>query len=80
MSTVAGLGDYFVGERTRVYVATGTREALVLPAAYVYRRSGVNYVRLADGDEIVVQPGDAGRRRHRNPGRARATATWWSTP
>ena len=55
--TVDGLGDYFVGERTRVYVATGTREALVIPENYVYRRFGVSYVRLKDGTEIVVQAG-----------------------
>ena len=55
---VAGLGDYFVGERTRVYVNTGLRRAIVVPAAYVYRRAGVNYVKLADGAEVVVQPGE----------------------
>ncbi len=52
------LGDYFVGERTRVYVATGKREAIIVPAAYVYQRAGVNFVRLKDGAEIVVQPGE----------------------
>jgi len=55
---VSGLGDYFVGERTRVYVDTGTRRTIILPASYVYRRAGVNYVRLASGDEVVVQPGE----------------------
>ena len=68
---VPGLGDYFVGERTRVYVDAGTRRTLVVPASYVYRRAGVNYVRLAGGDEIVVQPGEARetrrRPRRRNP-------------
>jgi membrane fusion protein, multidrug efflux system len=54
---VEGLGDYFVGERTRVYVATGTRPALVIPEGYLYRRFGVDYVRLKDGTEVVVQPG-----------------------
>jgi multidrug efflux pump subunit AcrA (membrane-fusion protein) len=54
---VEGLGDYFVGERTRVYVSTGTREALVLPESCVYRRFGVTYVKLADGVEVVVQVG-----------------------
>lgn len=54
---VEGLGDYFVGERTRVYVATGARQALVIPEGYVYRRFGVSYVRLKDGTEVVVQPG-----------------------
>jgi len=54
---VEGLGDYFVGERTRVYVATGTREALVVPEDAVYRRFGVSYVKLKDGTEAVVQVG-----------------------
>lgn len=54
---VGGLGGYFVGERTRVYIATGKRQALVIPTDYLYRRFGVAYTRLADGTEIVVQPG-----------------------
>jgi membrane fusion protein, multidrug efflux system len=54
---VEELGDYFVGERTRLYVATGTREALVIPEDYVYRRFGVSYVKLKDGTEVVVQVG-----------------------
>jgi membrane fusion protein, multidrug efflux system len=54
---VAALGDYFVGERTRVYIATGKRPALVIPEGYLYRRFGVSYVELKDGTEIVVQPG-----------------------
>jgi multidrug efflux system membrane fusion protein len=55
---VPGLGDYFVGERTRVYIDAGTRRALVVPASYVYRRAGVSYIRLAGDDEVVVQPGE----------------------
>jgi RND family efflux transporter MFP subunit len=55
---VEGLGDYFVGERIRVEVPTGTRPAMLVPAAAVYRRAGVQFVRLADGTEIVVQPGE----------------------
>lgn len=54
---VDGLGDFFVGERTRVYVTTGKRDALVVPADLVYRRYGVSYVKLKDGTEVVVQPG-----------------------
>jgi multidrug efflux system membrane fusion protein len=54
---VEGLGDYFVGERTRVYVATGTREALVVPEGYVYRRFGASYAKLKDGTEVVIQIG-----------------------
>ena len=64
---VEGLGDYFVGERTRVYVATGTREALVIPEGFVYRRFGVSYVKLKDGTEVVVQVWPSRRRRAGNP-------------
>ncbi len=56
---VSGLGNYFVGERTRVYIDTGMRRTIIVPASYVYRRAGVNYVRLAGGDELVVQPGES---------------------
>jgi multidrug efflux system membrane fusion protein len=56
---VEGLGDYFVGERTRVYVATGSRQAIVVPAAAVYQRAGASFVRLKGGAEVVVQPGAA---------------------
>ena len=55
---VEGLGNYFVGERTRVYVATGKRDAIVAPREAIYRRAGVDYVRLKDGAEIVVQTGE----------------------
>lgn len=54
---VAGLGDFFVGERTRVFVSTGRRTALIVPQRYVYRRFGLDYVRLADGPEVVVRLG-----------------------
>src|SRR5208337_5415596 len=54
---VPGLGDYFVGERTRVYIDAGTRRAIMVPRTYVYRRAGVDFVKLADGSEVVVQLG-----------------------
>lgn len=53
----AGVGDYFVGERTRVYVATGERRAIIIPRGYVYQRAGVDFVKLKGGDEVVVQLG-----------------------
>ena len=31
---------------------------VVVPAGFVFRRAGVNYVKTADGAEIVVQPGE----------------------
>lgn len=59
---VPGLGDVFVGERVRVHVATGARDAIVVPAALVARRLGSDFVRLAVGEdgngrEIPVQVG-----------------------
>ncbi|MGE5504248.1 MAG: efflux transporter periplasmic adaptor subunit, partial [Actinomycetota bacterium] len=54
---VDGLGGYFVGERVPVHVATGTRDAFVVPAAATFRRFGLDYIRLKDGSEVVVQLG-----------------------
>jgi RND family efflux transporter MFP subunit len=45
-ATVDGVGDYFVGERVRVWVSAGQRRALVVPARLVVTRSGIDYVRL----------------------------------
>jgi hypothetical protein len=56
---VSGLGDYFVGERTRVYVTTGRRAAIVVPAGAVFQRAGASFVRLKSGAEVVVQTGGA---------------------
>ncbi|PWC39922.1 RND transporter [Azospirillum sp. TSO35-2] len=53
----AGTGGYFVGERVRVLVATGTREALVVPPVYLTVRSGAEMAVLADGREVVVRSG-----------------------
>ncbi|MGA8172353.1 MAG: efflux RND transporter periplasmic adaptor subunit [Methylocystis sp.] len=55
---VEGLGDYFVGERARVYVSTGRRDTILVPREAVYRRAGVDFVRLKSGAEIVVQTGE----------------------
>lgn len=56
---VAGLGDYFVGERARVYVTTGRRDAIIAPKRAVFRRANIDYVKLANGAEVVVQTGEA---------------------
>lgn len=55
---VPELGDYFVGERTRVYMSTGQRQTFVVPPSALYRRTGVTYVDLKDGTPVVVQPGE----------------------
>jgi len=54
---VAGLGDFFVGERVRVWVSTDKRQAYVIPESYIHRRYGLSFVYLDDGSEIVIQPG-----------------------
>jgi RND family efflux transporter MFP subunit len=52
---VEGLGDYFVGERTRVWIPVGHRSAIVVPVEAVTTRHGVDYVRIVgDGGEIEV--------------------------
>lgn len=55
---VEGLADYFVGERTRVLVPTGKRDAILIAKKALTERAGVWFVRLKDGTEIAVQPGE----------------------
>lgn len=55
--SVDGIGDFFIGERIRVYVGTGQRKGIVIPEQFIYARFGLDYVRLSDGTELVVQPG-----------------------
>lgn len=54
---VSGLGDFFVGERVRVWVSTDQRQAFVIPSDFIHRRYGLSFVRLVDGVEVVIQPG-----------------------
>ncbi|MBL4783143.1 MAG: efflux RND transporter periplasmic adaptor subunit [Porticoccaceae bacterium] len=54
---VDDLGDFFVGERVRVWVSTDQRQAYVIPNSYIHRRYGLSFVYLSDGSEIVIQPG-----------------------
>lgn len=56
---VEGIGGFFVGERARVYVATGERDAMVVPAEYLFKRFGVDYALVKDVGETVVQTGVA---------------------
>ncbi len=52
-----GLGDYFVGERIRLEVATGRRAVIAAPERFLDLRHGVTFARLEAGGEIIVQPG-----------------------
>lgn len=58
-----GLGDYFVGERARVWISAGRRPGMVVPATFVFGRFGLDFVtvRGIDGKpvDVVVQRGRA---------------------
>ncbi len=51
---VEGLGDFFVGERTRVWIPVATRKVVSVPASAVTTRSGVDYVRVGGIDVPVI--------------------------
>lgn len=51
------LGNFFVGERVRVYVSTGKRRTILIPARYVTSRFGLAFVRLKNQGDVVVQTG-----------------------
>jgi RND family efflux transporter MFP subunit len=59
---VSGLGEYFVGERTLVWLPVGRRTAIMVPASAVSTRHGVDYVRISGKagpvDIAVVVGGD----------------------
>jgi RND family efflux transporter MFP subunit len=47
---VAGLGDYFVNERTLVWIPVGKRQVIAVPPQAITTIHGVDYVRLATKD------------------------------
>jgi RND family efflux transporter MFP subunit len=52
---VADLGDFFVGERTRVWIPVANRRTVSVPLAAVETRAGIDYVKLAgSGVEVPV--------------------------
>jgi RND family efflux transporter MFP subunit len=59
-ATVQELGDYFVGERVRVWVNAGQRKTIVVPGNLIATRSGIDYVRLwlsGQAIEVPIQRG-----------------------
>lgn len=65
-ASAVGVGDYFVGERIRVWISAGSRTGFVIPQAFVTTRFGVDYVRLrtvaGQVIDIPVQRGQAAPR------------------
>ena len=63
---VGGLGDYFVGERVRVWISGDERPTFIVPAAYVVTRFGLDYARVRNTDGTVIDvPVQRGRERPR---------------
>lgn len=60
-ATVEGLGEYFVGDRLRVWISGGTRPAFIIPSGYVTTRFGIDYVRLQKAGEAVDVPVQRGQ-------------------
>jgi RND family efflux transporter MFP subunit len=60
-ATVEGLGEYFVGDRLRVWISGGTRSAFVIPSNYVTTRFGIDYVHLRQADQTIDAPVQRGR-------------------
>nr|WP_249145537.1 efflux RND transporter periplasmic adaptor subunit [Bradyrhizobium diazoefficiens] len=60
-ATVEGLGEYFVGDRLRVWISGGMRPAFVIPAGYVTTRFGIDHVRLQRAGGLVDVPVQRGR-------------------
>jgi hypothetical protein len=58
---VEGLGEYFVGDRLRVWISGGERTALVIPASYVTTRFGIDYVDIQTANGTVSVPVQRGR-------------------
>lgn len=59
---VDGLGDFFVGERTRVWIPVDQRRIVAIPMEAISTRAGVDYVRLnlAQGEvDVPVIVGEA---------------------
>ena len=59
---VAGLGDYFVGERIRVWVSAGERTSFIVPGSFITTRFGIDYARVGkDAKTAVDVPVQRGR-------------------
>ena len=60
-AVVEGLGEYFVGDRLRVWISGGTRPAIVVPGNYVTTRFGIDHVRLRQLHGVIEVPVQRGR-------------------
>jgi len=67
-ATLAGLEDYFVGERVLAWVSAGARRTIVVPSNLIVTRYGMDYARVwtaQDGTiDVPVERGQTVRRPH----------------
>ena len=65
-ATAKGLGNYFVGERVRVWVSAGDRTGIVVPGAFVATRFGIDFARVGkDAKSAIDVPVQRGREQPR---------------
>ena len=55
-ATVEELGEYFVGDRLRVWISGGTRTAFVIPSSFVTTRFGIDYIQICQADQTISTP------------------------
>ena len=61
-ASVTGLGDYFVGERIRVWISAGERKSVIVPASFILTRFGIDYARMrSNGGALIDVPVQRGR-------------------
>jgi RND family efflux transporter MFP subunit len=61
-ASVAGLGDYFVGERIRVWVSAGERTGFIVPGSFIVTRFGIDYAGIRkDAKSMIDVPVQRGR-------------------
>ena len=60
-ATVENLGEYFVGDRLRVWISGGERKAFVIPSNYVTTRYGIDYVQIRQANGVISAPVQRGR-------------------
>lgn len=64
-AAVEGFSEYFVGERVRVWVSAGQRQAIAIPANLIVTRAGIDYAKLRLGNgEVIDVPVQRGQEIH----------------
>ncbi len=59
---VADLGDYFVGQRIRVWVSAGGRTSIIAPGSFIVTRFGIDYAHVrTDANTVIDVPVQRGR-------------------